>query len=157
MPYMTAEKWRGCQELPQSQKIETRPMNDYEASGVTSREDIRDQFVPNFYYGAEADDKMTALAFNTKLNHFGVKLKAVFSSDIGHWDVPDMSGVLQEAWEMVEHETINEDDFKEFVFTNTAEMHTKMNPDFDKGTVVEDAVAKVMAEKRPKGSASAAE
>ena len=157
MPYMTAEKWRGCQELPQSQKIETRPMNDYEASGVTSREDIRDQFVPNFYYGAEADDKMTALAFDRKLNHFGVKLKAVFSSDIGHWDVPDMSGVLHEAWEMVEQETINEDDFKEFVFTNTAEMHTKMNPDFYQGTVVEDAVAKVMAEKRPKGSASAAE
>jgi len=157
MPYMTAEKWRDCQELPQSQKVETRPMNDFEASGVASREDIRDQFVPNFYYGAEADDRMTALAFDTKLNHFGVKLKAVFSSDIGHWDVPDMSGVLHEAWEMVENETINEDDFKEFVFTNTAEMHAQMNPDFFKGTVVEDAVAKVMAEKRPKGSASAAE
>ena len=68
-----------------------------------------------------------------------------------------MSGVLQEAWAMVEHETINEDDFKEFVFTNTAEMHAQMNPDFYKGTVVEDAVAQVMAEKQPKGSASAAE
>ena len=144
MDYMTKENWRKCPDLPQSLQ-EDRPMNDWEASGVTSREDIRDQFVPNFYYGAEADDRMTALAFNKKMNHFGVKLKAIFSSDIGHWDVPDMSGVLHEAWEMVEHETINEDDFREFVFTNTAEMHAQMNPNFYKGTVVEDAVAKHMA------------
>ena len=156
MDYMSKENWNKCQELPQSRKNEDRPMNDWEASGITSREDIRDQFVPNFYFGAEADDKMTALAFNTKLNHFGVKLKAVFSSDIGHWDVPDMSGVLHEAWEMVEHGTINEDDFKEFVFINTAEMHAGMNPNFYKGTVVEDGVAKHMATAQ-KTSASAAE
>ena len=155
LDYMTKEKWGACQELPQSQKIEDRPMNDFEASGVESREDIRDQFVPNFYYGADADDKMTALAFDEKINHFGVNLKAVFSSDIGHWDVPDMSGVLQEAWEMVEKGTINEDNFKDFVFTNTAEMHAQMDPDFYKGTVVEDAVAKVMAtHQRPAASAA---
>jgi hypothetical protein len=81
----------------------------------------------------------------------------VFSSDIGHWDVPDMSGVLHEAWEMVEHETINEDDFKKFVFENTAEMHAQMNPNFFKGTVVEDAVAKFMASSGAKPSISAAE
>jgi predicted TIM-barrel fold metal-dependent hydrolase len=156
MSYMTKERWRECQELPQSQINETRPMNDFEASGVSTREEIRDQFIPNFYYGAEADDKMTALAFNEKMNHFGVKLKAIFSSDIGHWDVPDMSGVLHEAWEMVEHGTITEDDFRLFVFENTAEMHYKMNPDFYKGTVVEDAVTKLMAG-RQKTSASAAE
>ena len=114
--------------------------------------------MPNFYYGAEADDNMTALAFDTKLNHFGVKLKAIFSSDIGHWDVPDMSGVLYEAWEMVEKGTINEDDFKLFVFENCAEMHAQMNPDFYKGTVVEDAVFKLMAKKKTTGAtASAAE
>jgi hypothetical protein len=156
-PYMTKEKWRENQDLPQSRKDDDRPKNDFEASGVNSREEIRDQFIPNFYYGAEADDKMTSLAFNGKINHFGSKMKAVFSSDIGHWDVPDMSGVLHEAWEMVEQETITEDDFREFVCENTAEMHYQMNPNFFKGTVVEDAVAKLMAKKYPKGSASSAE
>ncbi len=91
---------------------------------------------------------MTALAFDTKLNHFGVKLKAVFSSDIGHWDVPDMTKVLADAWERVEEERITEDDFRLFTFENTAEMHAEMNADFFKGTAVESAVAKFMADKR---------
>ena len=56
---------------------------------------------------------------------------------------------------MVEKGTINEDNFKDFVFTNTAEMHAQMDPDFYKGTVVEDAVAKVMAtHQRPAASAA---
>jgi len=54
-----------------------------------------------------------------------------------------MSEVLEEAWELVEHGLISEDDFREFVFTNPARLHTALNPDFFKGTVVEDAVAKV--------------
>ena len=36
-------------------------------------------------------------------------MKAVFSSDIGHWDVPDMREVVEEAYEMVEHEMMSED------------------------------------------------
>lgn len=155
LPYMTREKWRANQDLPQSRRDDDRPKNDFEASGVTSQEDIRDQFIPNFYYGAEADDTMTALAFDTRLNHFGARLKAVFSSDIGHWDVPDMSKVLHEAWEMVERETINEDDFRAFVFENAAEMHAQMNPDFYKGTAVEGAVAKFMASNKSKAAPAA--
>ena len=159
-PYLTKERWRGSPDLPQSRRDDDRPKNDWEASGIASQEDIHDQFVPNFYFGAEADDIMTSVAFNTKLNHFGVKLKAVFSSDIGHWDVPDLSKVLHEAWEMVEKELIDEDDFRLFVFENAAEMHAAMNPNFYKGTAVEDAVDKLMAQKRAregKASASAAE
>jgi hypothetical protein len=37
---------------------------------------------------------------------------------------------------------MTEDDFRQFVFTNAASLHTALNPDFFKGTVVEDAVAK---------------
>ena len=32
----------------------------------------------------------------------GPRLKALFASDIGHWDVPDIREVLPEAWELVE-------------------------------------------------------
>ena len=49
---------------------------------------------------------MNASAFNTTINPFGSKLKAVFSSDIGHWDVPDMTEVTEEAYELVDHGSI---------------------------------------------------
>jgi len=34
-------------------------------------------------------------------------------------------------------------DFREFTFENAARLHTALNPDFFKGTVVEGAVAKL--------------
>ena len=55
-----------------------------------------------------------------------------------------MSEVLQEAWELVEHGMINEENFKEFVFANPVRLHTAMNPDFFTGTVVEGAVSKYL-------------
>ena len=65
----------------------------------------------------------------------------MFSSDVGHFDVIDMSEVLEEAYELVEDGLITEADFREFVFTNAARLHASLNRDFFKGTVVEDAVA----------------
>jgi len=83
---------------------------------------------------------MTAWAFDRHGNH---RLNPIFSSDVGHFDVLDMSEVLEEAWELVEHGMINEDEFRQFVFTNPARLHTALNPDFFKGTVVEGAIAKI--------------
>jgi hypothetical protein len=123
-------------------------LDDWAACGIERAEDIRDLFVPHFYFGCEADDPLNATAFNTKMNPFGARLGAVFSSDIGHWDVPDMSEVLEEAYELVEHGVITEEDFRDFVFTNPVKLWASMNPNFFKGTVVEQAAAKVMAEER---------
>jgi hypothetical protein len=101
--------------------------------------------VPHFYFGCEADDPITAWAFDTRKNLYGAKLNAIFSSDIGHWDVVDMREVTSEAYELVEHGLLNEDEFRDFTFTNTARMWGSMNPDFFKGTVVESEAAKVLA------------
>lgn len=119
--------------------------NDFHRCGITKEEDIRDLFIPHFYFGCEADDPMNATAFNSKANPFGAKLRAVFSSDIGHWDVPDMTEVTEEAYEMVEHGVITEDDFRDFVFTNPTTLWTGMNPNFFKGTVVEQQVNQLLA------------
>jgi predicted TIM-barrel fold metal-dependent hydrolase len=119
-------------------------LDDWRRCGIERREDIRDLFVPNFYFGCEADDPMNAAAFDTKVNPFGAKLKAVFSSDIGHWDVPDMTEVVEEAYELVEHGTITEQDLRDFMFVNPARLWTDMNPDFFKGTVVESQVNKLL-------------
>jgi predicted TIM-barrel fold metal-dependent hydrolase len=123
---------------------ETRSMDDFEACAISRKEDVRDLFVPNFYFGCEADDRMNAVAFNPKINHFDVKLKALFSSDIGHWDVPDIRYVVHEAHEGVEAGLMDGDDFRNFMFRNVAELHLQMNPDFFKGTAVEAATQKLI-------------
>ena len=56
-----------------------------------------------------------------------------------------MEDVLEEAYELVEHELLDETQFREFVFEHAAQLHAGMNPDFYKGTVVEQDVARLMA------------
>jgi hypothetical protein len=117
-------------------------LDDFAAAHVSSAAELRQRFTENFYFGCEADDVMTAWAFDKHGNH---RLQPIFSSDVGHFDVVDMSEVLEEAYELVEHGLISEADFREFVFANPASLHTGMNPDFFKGTVVEEAVARAVA------------
>ena len=116
-----------------------REIDDFAAAYVASAAELRQQFADRLYFGCEADDVTTAWAFDRNGNH---RLNPIFSSDVGHFDVVDMSEVLEEAYELVEDGLITEDDFRQFVFTNAARLHTSMNPDFFKGTVVEDAVSK---------------
>jgi len=110
---------------------------------IEQAEDIRDLFVNNFYFGCEADDPINAWAFNTKVNPFAARLKAIFSSDISHWDVPDMAQVVEEAYELVEREVITETDFRDFVFGNPVSFFSGMNPDFFTDTVVEEQAKKL--------------
>ena len=91
---------------------------------------------------------MTSVGFDTRLNEYGIKIKAILGSDIGHWDVPDMTKVMVEAYEMVEDGFITEDDFRDFSFGNVVEMHTGMNPDFFKGTVIEEDAEKFKSESK---------
>ncbi|HEY7710840.1 MAG TPA: amidohydrolase family protein [Candidatus Entotheonella sp.] len=132
----TVTPFHSLAELVQRESPEA--LDDFAAAGVESAQELHHQFAEHFYFGCEADDVITAWAFDKHGNH---RLKPVFSSDVGHFDVVDMSEVLEEAYELVEHELISEADFRAFVFTNAASLHTALNPDFFKGTVVEDAVA----------------
>jgi hypothetical protein len=72
------------------------------------------------------------------------RLNAIFSSDIGHFDVPDMTEVVPEAYELVEHGLINTDDFRDFMFANAVRFWGEVNPDFFKGTAVEKQAAEVL-------------
>lgn len=113
-------------------------MDDFAAAAITSPNDLRELFAERLYFGCEADDPTAAWAFDPHGKH---RLNPMFSSDVGHFDVIDMSEVLEEAYELVEDGLITEEAFREFVFTNAARLHTALNPDFFAGTVVEDAVA----------------
>jgi predicted TIM-barrel fold metal-dependent hydrolase len=123
-------------------------LDDYSACRITRKEDIRDLFVPRFYFGCEADDPVNAWAFNRQANPLRSRLNALFSSDIGHFDVPDMTEVVPEAYELVEHGLLTDDDFRDFMFTNAVRFWGEVNPDFFKGTVVEKQAAEVLAHPR---------
>ena len=136
-----AEPFKTAEELT-DRAYQQPAFDDFGRVPVKSADELRQHFAERFYFGCEADDPMTAWAFDPHGNH---RLRPIFSSDVGHFDVVDMTEVLEEAYELVEHGMITEDDLREFLFTNPARLHTAANPDFYKGTVVEDAVAKELA------------
>jgi hypothetical protein len=123
-------------------------LDEWARCGIRKAEDIRELFVPHFYLGCEADDPINAWAFNAKVNPCGAKLRAILSSDIGHWDVLDMREVVAEAYELVEKGLLTEEDFREFVFVNPVTLWTGMNPAFFKGTAVEKAVDPLLLRSR---------
>ena len=121
-------------------------LDEFAAAMISSPEELRDRFVPNFYFGCEADDRMIAWAFNEKVNPLGARLRPIFGSDVSHWDVPDFTEPVEEAFELVEDGVITEADFREFAFVNPARLHYGMNPRFFEGTSVERQVAAAAGE-----------
>ena len=120
-------------------------MDEWAPCKIERKEDIRDLFVRSFYFGCEGDDRVTAWAFDTKKHPFGSRLNAIYGSDLGHWDLPDMRDAASEAYELVEKGLLTDENFRDFVFVNAVKHKTEVNPDFFKGTVVEGAVNKLLA------------
>jgi predicted TIM-barrel fold metal-dependent hydrolase len=123
-------------------------LDDWRDAGLHSPEDVYRRFVPNFYFGCEGDDRLNALAFDTKVNPMGARLNAMFGSDIGHFDVEDMAEIVEEVYELVDDGLVSETDFRDFTFENGVRLHGGMNPDFFVGTAVEEAAARVLAADR---------
>lgn len=134
----------GVTRASQLQDQKPDEIDDFLLSGIEKIEDIRDQFVNNFYLGNEADDRTVAAAFNTKVNPLGAELNAYWSSDTGHWDVPDLTETLAQTWDLVEQGVISEKNFKSLVFDNPYRFYTANNPDFFKGTAVEEKIKKAV-------------
>ena len=120
-------------------------LDDFAACRIERVEDFRELF-GNFYFGCEADDRMNAWAFNDRVNPLNTRINALFSSDIGHFDVADMSEVLEEAYELVDDGLMTPDDFRAFTFTNPVHFWTSGNRDFFKGTAVEAEVEALLRE-----------
>ncbi|MGH7089687.1 MAG: amidohydrolase family protein [Stellaceae bacterium] len=125
------------------------PFDEFAACALKEVRDLKALFVDPFYFGCEADDRMISVAFDRRLNPLGRTLKPVFGSDIGHWDVLDAESVLSEAWSLVTAKLITEANFRDLAFVNPAMMHLSMNPDYFKGTVVEDEAAALLKERAP--------
>jgi Amidohydrolase len=118
--------------------------DEFAAAHITSPEQIADVFSRQLYFGCESDDPTVRWAFDDRAS-MGARFQPIFSSDISHFDVTNMTEVLEEAWELVEHELIDESAFRKLTFTNTVALRGRMNPDFFGGTVVEEAAARELA------------
>ena len=124
----------------------TRARDDFAAAELTSVEDIRDRFCTNFSWGCEADDPLVGLAFDRRVTPLGALVPAMFASDLGHWDVPDFDEPLEEAYELVERGILDEDTFRDFVFTNPLRFYSSLDPEFFTGTVVEREAAATLSD-----------
>jgi predicted TIM-barrel fold metal-dependent hydrolase len=120
-------------------------MDDFWRCKISKGEDLRDLFASNLYFGCESEDPLNAMAFNTRANAFGARLNILLGSDIGHFDVLEMTEVIEEAWELVEHGVLTEQQLKDFTLTNPARFWTHLDRDFFKGTAVEKEVNQVLA------------
>ena len=119
--------------------------DDYAACKITRKEDWLDLYAKPYYFGCEADDRMNVTAFG-RANPFGARINAIFSSDIGHFDVPDMLQPLPEAYELVEDGLITADDFRDFTFSNAVRLWGTQNPRFFEGTRIAREAAALLAE-----------
>jgi hypothetical protein len=121
------------------------PRNDWEASGVTDEHELLTLFAERIFLGCEGDDRSVRQAMDAVGNMGNVTLPAMFASDVGHWDVPRLAGVLLHSRGLVDDGAITANDYRDFVFTNPVRFHAGANPAFFEGTVVEDAVSALLA------------
>ncbi|HEY2578194.1 MAG TPA: amidohydrolase family protein [Streptosporangiaceae bacterium] len=118
------------------------PASDFDHAQLTSSDDLIEMF-SRFYFGCEADDRGVAVALDPA-GIFGVRLRAVFGSDIGHWDVPDATAVVPESYELVETSALQLEGYRDFVLRHAVLLHGQMNSDFFTGTTIEDQAAKIL-------------
>ncbi len=130
-------------------------LDEFAACGIRRLSDIKDTFESNFFFGCEADDRMVPAALDRRLHHGEARMNAMFSSDLGHWDVVDMTQVLGEAYDGVERGVLGAADFRDFTFTHAARCLAGANPEFFRGTAVEADVARLLNDEHPMSHAAA--
>ncbi len=116
-------------------------LDEFAACEIHEADDLRRLFEPHFYFGCEADDPLLVWAFRDDINPLGARLRPVLGSDISHWDVPDMTEPIAEAFELVERDLLTENQFRELTFLNPVRLHGAANGAFFAGTVCETAAA----------------
>ena len=128
----------GQQQAPRLELDDAHPtiLDDFHACGIDGPEDIVRQF-DRFHFGCEADDRTTAWAFDRRANPGGARVRAMFGSDVGHWDVEDARDVLPEAAELLDEGLLTAEDFREYVCDSAIVLHGSLNPTFFDGTPVE--------------------
>ena len=119
--------------------------DEFEDSGISGPADIARIFGEQFAFGCESDDLSVHRALDGSGNKRGVALRPVFSSDIGHWDVPQLTDPVPSSWKLVESGRLSRPGYRQFTFELPARLHLAMNPAFFAGTSVEAATGSLLA------------
>ena len=118
------------------------PRHARRVRGVRHRrgEDIRDVFTRAFHFGCEADDPLTALAFDTARNPLARGSRRCSRPTSGTGTSPTSARCCPRrgSWSSTAHAT--EADFRSLTFENPISLWAGMNPSFFDGTTVEGAV-----------------
>jgi predicted TIM-barrel fold metal-dependent hydrolase len=114
--------------------------DEFEDAGITEEEQFGRIFAEQFFLGCESDDPSVYRAFDARGNPFDTRLNAMFASDIGHWDVPDISRLITNSHQLVDRGLLTDDDYRDFAFTNVVRLHGAADPHFFDDTRVATAV-----------------
>jgi predicted TIM-barrel fold metal-dependent hydrolase len=114
--------------------------DDFANCGIRNCADIPRLF-KNLYFGCEADDA----AICGPNGGYELPLKAMFSSDFGHWDTVRADKLLPEVYKLMNSGVLSPSDFQSFTANNAIQLHGTTNPGFWKGTSVEQYAQKVLS------------
>ena len=115
------------------------------ASYLAKRREEVDAALERLLPGPDAWPSLLHRAIRHSVFAGGKRLRPILGSDISHWDVPDMTEPIAEAYELVERGVIGEQDFRELTFVNPVRLHAGANSEFFAGTVCEQAATTALA------------
>src|SRR5205823_14147282 len=64
---------------------------------------------------------------SSDLNSMLIRLRAMFSSDYGHWDVGVPAQLLLHSYDLVRGELLSSEEFREFMADNAIRLHGTLN------------------------------
>jgi hypothetical protein len=130
-------------ESPGGDSAEPECFDDFRACEIEGISDMAALFA-NLHFGCEADDATVCFAYHP-CNVRGMRLRAMFSSDFGHWDAPRADHLLPQSYELVEEGRLSSADFQSFVADNAIKLHGTVNSTFWNGTLVEHYARTLLA------------
>jgi predicted TIM-barrel fold metal-dependent hydrolase len=138
-----AEKRKGLRRLP-AVGVTPSDLDEWSAVRVSNAVEVMERFADSFFFGCEADDVSISVAYSPVVPA-GKSLRPMFSSDMGHWDAGDLSGVLEGAYGLVERGLVTADEFESFVFGNVVRLFADPDPTFFAETAVGAAAGRALA------------
>jgi predicted TIM-barrel fold metal-dependent hydrolase len=118
--------------------------DDYALMQVSTKSEMVDLFAPRFWFGCEPDDRTVAFAFSPA-NPLRAQLQPVLSSDISHWDVPEMNRAVAESVELLDDGVLTEEQLRAFLLVNPVRLYGRVNPAFFEGTPLAAEAQRVLA------------
>ncbi len=114
-------------------------IDEFAESALDGPDAIHRVFRDQFFASCEADDPLIFLAFDDRLAA-GAHIGVLLGSDLGHWDAPDATQFLTEAWEQVERGLLTPEQLRAVTFDDPLRALAGSGLGPFRGTAVHDEV-----------------